>query len=212
MNVTEKQALALFSLVFAKDPERQRPNLTAFKARGVDASSRKQLEKLGLIECEKVGRGAQRVLLTEAGWAWAADHLTHALPRQSYQGTRVLEEVLQALAGFLRQRQVALAELASTPPSTPASPVVSGDLAARVRAASLALAGGQSSRRVRISDVRRSLDDVARDTLDRVLLDLQRQEKLVLYSIDDPTDIRPEDRRDAVMVAGTPRHILYLEA
>jgi hypothetical protein len=102
------------------------------------------------------------------------------------------------------------------PPSTPLDSSGAGNggetepLPRRLLAVSLALGGGPGHR-VRLSDLRHALSDVSRGDVDRTLLDLQRQEKLVLYRIDDPTDIRPEDERAALMVAGNPRHIVYLE-
>jgi superfamily II DNA or RNA helicase len=79
-----------------------------------------------------------------------------------------------------------------------------------VRAAGVDIAGG-TSRRVRIADVRARLPDVAREDLDRTLLHMQKRDELVLYRIDDPTDIRPQDEAGKLIVAGNPRHIFYLE-
>lgn len=86
-----------------------------------------------------------------------------------------------------------------------------GDLAGRVIAAALEIGGGPKHR-VRLADVRSKLADVPREQIDHVLMELQGQERLVLYRIDDPSDVRPEDKRAALMIAGNPRHILYLEA
>jgi hypothetical protein len=86
----------------------------------------------------------------------------------------------------------------------------SDSLGTRIRDAALAIAGAPR-RRVRLRDLRERLADVPREQLDRQLFSLQEAGALVLYRIDDPTDIDSEDERASVRVAGFPRHILYLE-
>jgi hypothetical protein len=51
---------------------------------------------------------------------------------------------------------------------------------------------------------------VPRRQLDEVLLSMQEADALVLYKIDDPTDVAAEDEAAALRIAGEPRHILYL--
>lgn len=226
MSITPKEALGIFSLVFGRTDDERNPTWSAFdKQTGVDASSRKELEKSGLIESEKQGR-VNRVSLTEKGWAWAADNLVSPVSR-SQNAARVLEGVLARLGPFLEHHSLSLAELVmdkssarskvseqsigendvTRPLRTNQSP---RDLGSRLLAKALALGGGPGHR-VRLSDLRRALGDVSRSELDRLLLELQEQEKLVLYRIDDPADIQPDDEAAALMVAGNVRHILYLE-
>ncbi|HKU39281.1 MAG TPA: hypothetical protein VJR89_14065 [Polyangiales bacterium] len=87
----------------------------------------------------------------------------------------------------------------------------SPDLPSRIRATCLDIAHGSTRTRVRLRELRARLPDVPKDKLDRELVELQNAGSLVLYRIDDPTDIQPEDERAALHVAGAPRHILYLE-
>jgi hypothetical protein len=84
-------------------------------------------------------------------------------------------------------------------------------LAERIRTTALEIAQGATRTRVRLRDLRARLPDVTRADLDRELLELQRRHVLVLYRIDDPTDISREDESAAMIVADNPRHILYLE-
>jgi hypothetical protein len=86
----------------------------------------------------------------------------------------------------------------------------SGSVASRVHDVALSLAGGVYKRRVRLRDVRLELADVPRRQLDEVLLSMQEADALVLYKIDDPTDVAAEDEAAALRIAGEPRHILYL--
>ena len=86
-----------------------------------------------------------------------------------------------------------------------------GSLAGRIRHESLALGDGVPRVRVRLRELRARLPDVPRAELDRELFALQLKGALVLYRIDDPTDISQADAAAALHIAGHPRHILYLE-
>jgi hypothetical protein len=85
------------------------------------------------------------------------------------------------------------------------------DVAARVVDTSLAIGAGRGKQRVRLAELRTRLADVDRTAVDEALVELERKKRLVLYRIDDPMDIGPEDEKAALFVAGFPRHILYLE-
>ena len=93
-------------------------------------------------------------------------------------------------------------------------PGLSDDLAARIKAAYTAVTGGRSNVRVRLSVLHDYLEDIPLDLLKTKLIDLQREGrfKMVLWSLDDPRDIGPEDERAAVEIAGIRRHIVYMEA
>jgi hypothetical protein len=201
--LTPWQAFGIFSLVFGERDEDKRPSASAFKDIGVDAKARTALVKAGLLETEKVGRTTY-VVLSDAGWMWAAEHLDHELPN-TQKASRVLGAVLRRLGPFLTSRHAGLPDLLS-----PGRSEANGDLTSRVREVALAIGGGPK-RRVRIAQIRRALPEVPREELDRVLNELERDKRLVLYRIDDPTDIGPEDREAVLMVAGNPRHIVYLE-
>ena len=78
----------------------------------------------------------------------------------------------------------------------------------RILDAAVAL-GGRGTR-IRIADLKRELPDIPSEEINKALLDLQRQDRLVLMRIDDPTDIRPADKQAAITIAGNPRHIIYV--
>lgn len=80
----------------------------------------------------------------------------------------------------------------------------------RVRDACLKLSGGETCKRVRLADLRENLD-VVREELDRALLKMQVDGKLVLFRLDNPMDIKPRDVEAAIHICGAPRHIVYLE-
>lgn len=136
-----------------------------------------------------------------------AKNLGAPLPN-TQKAAPVLAAVLRRLGPFLERQAASLAEFASGDATSAAFDQV--DLAERIRLVGLQLGGGPRHR-VRLAELRSRLANVERATLDATLLDLQRQGRLVLYRIDDPQDIRPEDTQAALMIAGNPRHILYLE-
>ena len=63
-----------------------------------------------------------------------------------------------------------------------------------------------------LRDLRARLSDVARDDMDRALLALQREKKLVLYREDNSAALRSEDHQAALLVGNQPRHLVLLEA
>ena len=87
------------------------------------------------------------------------------------------------------------------------------DLSERVRRAYLEASGGSSNVRVRLADLYRALSDVPKPEFDAELIRMQSRGQfgLVLWSLDDPFDIHPEDEAAAVSVAGIRRHIVYME-
>jgi hypothetical protein len=295
-NATPQQALAMFSIVFANSENERRPQMGNW----LKPHQRAPLEKARLIELEQ-DRRAKLVILTDAGWAWAAANLNATLPRRNW-AARVLQDVLTRLGPHLDSNDAALAQFASMssendqigsrtrPAKKAATRKTAGSPAAakkthakrrdakpsaakpsaakkaaakkaapkkdktdrpvtkkrvtkkrvtkkrvtnkiepqrspttkptnshrisseRIRIAALDLAGGQPRTRVRLRDLRVRLDDVPRAQLDRELMEMQRIGSLVLYRIDDPTDVTKDDELAALQVAGYPRHILYLES
>jgi hypothetical protein len=215
-----KQALGIFSLVFGRTDEERRPLQRKFY---LERTDRQKLVEARFLELEPVRPPGKRVILTERGWAWAAAHLDSELSK-SKSATQVLQNVLLSLRDHLPTNGSSLAEFVAgkpraqpqiapetkvankRPPLPPADP-----LALLIRTTSLELGGGMTRVRVRLRELRARLRDVSRDRLDRALVDLQNAGSLVLYRIDDPMDIKPEDERAALQINGNPRHILYLE-
>jgi hypothetical protein len=83
-------------------------------------------------------------------------------------------------------------------------------LAALVRAACLHAASGRTHVRVRLTDVRNALSDVPRASLDEALLEMLQSGVAVFFRLDDPQERLSADERDALNIAGTPHHVLYL--
>lgn len=68
------------------------------------------------------------------------------------------------------------------------------------------------SGQIRLVNLRAELGDVPSETLDEVLLLMEQERSLILYSMDNSQEIRPEDRKGALpsKIGGRPRHIAYV--
>jgi hypothetical protein len=213
----ERQALIMWALL-------ARENAGAFQYNDLkpkpSTADRNALEKAGLIEHRKVG---QKIWLevTDKGWSWASENLGHALPKKSDAGAEILRGWLVKLNEFLSARGFALADvLGSQPaPSAPVNghaghkPIVAPSISLRdrIRAAYLDATGGRFNKRALLKDIRASLADVERATLDEALTKMQREDAAVLYPLDNRAEITDADRAAAISFAGEPRHILWIE-
>ena len=175
------------------------------------AKDRRMLENSGLIVSEprKVpGKKRGRPLfitLTERGWEWAASHLDAEISTRSNAAAPVLHAIMTRLKSHLQCQQVSLADFLCDQ----ASP---GDIASRVRQAYAHLSGGRWGVRVRLADIRAALADIRGASLDEILHEMEANRTLVLYPMDDPQEIRPEDESAALPNSvGDPRHIAYME-
>lgn len=173
------------------------------------SKDRKALENAKIITNEKRGRSLW-IEVTETGWAWANDHLTASLPARAPTASPILQTWLGHLQEFLHRRNFSLADI-FTPPArqTPAADAtVTTEIEDRVRTAYLDATGGAWNRRVRLSELRHRLRDVARDRFDATLLKMQQASKLVL--LDNQREITDADRDAALLVGGEPRHLLHM--
>ncbi len=200
---TPRQVLAIWRMLFTGEEPSQTKLGAYLGSKG--AKERQQLVDAGLIELEKRGR-AKHAILTEKAWGWAAEHLDAEIS-QSKLAAFALEGLLVKLKLYMGHNDVALVEILS-PPAVPAPPVLTEEL---LREAYFRASGGRSNVRVRLSTLRRLLPHITRDQLDSLLTAMQRREKLVLFSFDDPQEITSEDRQAALdLGGGIKRHIVYM--
>jgi hypothetical protein len=173
---------------------------------------RKALEKAKLTASEKRGRSIW-IEVTDAGWAWANDHLASSLPARTQSAGPILQAWLTHLQAFLRQRGLALGDIISAraEPISASAPSTSRiPLEDRIRKVYLEATGGVWNQRVRLSDLRSRLGDVAKDALDAALLKMQQASKLVLFRLDNQREITDADRKAALHVGDEPRHVLHM--
>ncbi|APW61679.1 hypothetical protein [Paludisphaera borealis] len=179
------------------------------------APARKRLEASGLIAQVKQkppgGRAqALHVSLADEGWAWLGGHLDADLNTKSTAGADVLRLLLARLKTFLDRKNLSLGDFMA-PGESAAGPPAIDDPKACVTTAYYALSDGRANARVRLADLRRELAAIPRPVLDGALLDLATSGEASLYRLDNPAEIRAEDR-DAVLrtPSGEERHIVYL--
>lgn len=65
--------------------------------------------------------------------------------------------------------------------------------------------------RARLADVKRELGSPDHDEFSRVLLELQREGRVLLMRNDNPQDLGAADHEAAIVIAGHPRHLVYLD-
>jgi hypothetical protein len=197
---------------------------------------RDPLVKAGLLEIVKrkkteKARAANFLQLTDAGWEWCAANLDAEVSKTSTASGPILQSLLTKLKRHLESQHVSLADFIRPPEvatsDTPDSEDLTTDEATpesgpvrqngtaftteRLRGVCSQLAHGARGARIYLADIRRVLSDVNRESVDGALRELERDRAIVLYPLDNPQEIKPEDS-DAALAnsAGFARHIVYL--
>jgi hypothetical protein len=217
---TPTQALLLFGLL-ARHGECPQAELMP----KVDKSNREALVKAKLITSKKVGRGLH-LTLEDAGWGWAAKHLTAELP----PAQRTLSDMLARLDEHLSRSNEALADFigskpSASPPKPPApskrgnagdkpkqpKPLAPAALRKRIEAAYLAITGGRRDQTVHLAHLRAELSDLDRATVDAALgRILKGDKKASLMRHDDPQQLAKADHDAAYSPAGEPFHVIWI--
>jgi hypothetical protein len=174
---------------------------------------RRLLIDAGLVEEEKKrpesgGRALLYLSLTDRGWAWLSEHVEAKFPR-GLNPAATCERLLTRLKSYLDAEQLSLAEFLN-----PSRDEVAGgpaDLPRQIETAYYRLSGAQPNVRVRLADLRAALSGVPRGQFDDTLLAMATRGQAALYPLDNPLEIRPEDREAALRTpTGDERHIIYL--
>ncbi|VEN74861.1 conserved hypothetical protein [Candidatus Desulfarcum epimagneticum] len=218
------QTLALWRLLFSDDPapmqSRLKPRLTP--------AQRKELADAGLICLSKRGR-AFYVELTEKAWAWAEKNLDAPFSR-TVNAAAPFACLLSALKRHMAAENIPLTEIlrpkengekhkkaeTSRNAVSPGRGIRRGkdhekdQGKKRIKAACLEASGGRLNVRIRLARLREIADDIPPRTLEAIIRDMQLDGTAVLYPLDDPSEITPEDEAAAVLVMGRKNHILYM--
>lgn len=189
-----------------------------------DAGKRRPLVREGYLVEEKRrppqgGRPVTYLELTEKGWAWCQNNLEAELSRSALSAF-VLQRLLGLLKSYFENQThtVSLGQFIQQArtrrEASAAAPVegngYAGELEQTIRSACLDLGHGRENVRIRLADLRSRLRDVPESALDGKLLEMEREGKLSLYGLDNPQEIRSEDRQAAIRTAtGHERHIVY---
>ncbi|PIK89743.1 hypothetical protein SYN65AY6A5_06350 [Synechococcus sp. 65AY6A5] len=190
------------------------------------AKELKLLEEKGLIECKTVvekGRRITRLALTDKAWDWASTTPPTAIARsKSPEAAVVLQKALATLVDYAKQESVPLARILglrpadANRPDSPSKPrpdngvEVDLDFLEKVFRTCEGMGGRHS--RVYLSDLRKRFPHVPRQQLDQALVALDRQAKIVLMPLDDPSTITPEREAAAITLSGAKRHFLRIRS
>lgn len=217
--LTSKERFALLHMVFDSDAGGEMVSATPLEMR-----EWKPLERAGFVELTKrknpeTKRLATFVTLTDRAWASMNENLAGPV-WETKQAARLLSRILARVSALLDRHDETLASLVSqsvasddaTPAGEGAARVTRSRLSNRVREVCLQLGGGRARERIRLRELRALLSDLSREEVDNALKELQAEHRLNLLRLDNPAEVTPEDEAAALLVAGNPRHILYLEA
>ena len=94
--------------------------------------------------------------------------------------------------------------------STDDEPLTLASIAKQIRMAYLCETSGAIKERVLLKDLRPKVG-VLRSDFDQALLEMQREGKVVLMGLDNPTERTPAVEDAALQIAGRPRHLVYLQ-
>ncbi|GAA4044567.1 hypothetical protein [Nonomuraea soli] len=185
----------------------------------IDGQLRRTLNEAKLVESHRHGRGFEHVL-TDSGWARAAEALREGVPVPSRAGTVAARVLLAWLGATVRRGERSLAELfapdevsASTAPATEGATAVLGhheDAEGRVRAAYAALAA-RPGEWVRLAVLREHLADLPRDAVDAALVQLNRADGILIPEGNQKT-LTPGDRAAAIVIGNQDKHLLAIGA
>lgn len=177
-------------------------------------AARDRLVSAGLIEKEKrkspTGRGKSLFIsLTDQGWGWLSANLDTELNTTSSAGNGILQRLLGRLKTYIDKENISLGDLMM--PSDEETAGGSVSLEDQITGAYGTISNGQTNVRVRLSHLRAALPSVPRGLFDKALLGLESAGKASLYRLDNPAEIRSEDREAVLLTpSGEERHIVYL--
>lgn len=210
------QRFLILSMVFGETSDEREPMRS--KAAG-SAEDRNGLLEAGLIRVEQRGR-AGYLVLEERAWDFVVENLGRPLPKTAL-AAKLLTTVLKRVGTLIETHGHSISEFALSgtsvgtaggPRVTDASPqlVEKATTEEQIRAACLSLTGGQTGKRIRLADLRNKVP-ASREVLDNLLQSMQQAGRVVLYKMDNPAEVTPEDEQAALLIAGNPRHLVYLE-
>lgn len=164
----------------------------------LDGASRRRLNDLGLVISTLVGRAYVHDLTDDGAVRCQAELSAQRPPRAGYAGG-ALYALLAGLRRHLEATGGTLGEIFAV------------DLEHRVETAYRLLAPRPGDT-VSLRALREHLDDVPTNRLDRALTALADRPGVHLRSEADQKSLTEQDRRAALVLGGSPRHTLVLEA
>ncbi|MFC8042881.1 hypothetical protein [Nocardia sp. NPDC057353] len=164
----------------------------------LERPQREQLNERGLLVSTKVGRSYVHEL-TDRGAVWCAEEMGGSRPARSGPAGGALYAVLNGLRRYLDGSGQVVAE------------IFRPDVPSRVVAAYEAVANG-GGQPIRLAVLRERLTDVSRNEFDIAIEQLARREGMHVRSEADQKTLTQQDHDAAVVLGGTARHLLTIEA
>jgi len=163
----------------------------------LDGEHRRRLNDLDLVSSTKVSRAFVHEL-TDRGAVWCVDELARERPARSGSAGGALYAVLAGLRRHLDDTGHALAD------------IFRPDVESQVEAAYAGLTQG-SGAPVRLAVLRERLDGLPKGQFDRALEQLARRTNVHVRAESDQKTLTGRDLEAAVVLGGTPRHLLMIE-
>lgn len=221
-----KQVLLLWRMMFLGEEPMQSKTKP-----GTSKKERDELIQGGFIKPDKRGR-ASYLNLQNYAWDWAVKNLDAKVSDKSPASGPVLQKVLSLLKIYMQTNDVSLYEFVHAKPreyipeddssvvcvppaSTPEPPApavyTEAELEQKIRDAYFQASGGEARTRVRLWRLREILSPIPRPVLDEALRKLMLEGSIILYPLDDPWEMKNEDKEAALKIAGRDHHIIILE-
>jgi hypothetical protein len=209
--LTPKQALVMWKLILLGAPPRRStfsPKLTSTDVRTLVAT--------GLITVDSGPRKADpawgsKLHLTDRGWAWASSQGLAGNLSPCRVAAPVFEALLVKIGAYLEVQGLALDDLLRPrrAEQSPAATTPDG-LENRIRKAYLQATGGKYNEFIKLVQLRTKLPTDQTSAVDAELLQMQQRGDALLYPIDDPQRLSPEDESAALQVAGARRDLICI--
>ncbi|MRH90921.1 hypothetical protein GFY24_26360 [Nocardia sp. SYP-A9097] len=199
MSETRLTASERCALLVLMAEARELTNAELYATAGIklDGKHRRHLNDLGLVSSTMVNRAFVHEL-SDRGAVWCDTELSRERPERSGSAGGALYALLAGLRRYLDDSGVALAD------------IFRPDVASQVEAAYAELTRGRGTP-LRLADLRDRLGGVPRDQVDRALEALARRNHIHVRAEADQKTLTPQDQEAAVVLGGTPRHLLTIE-
>ncbi|MFD3706937.1 hypothetical protein ACFWUP_27685 [Nocardia sp. NPDC058658] len=191
--------LAVLLTLLAEARELTNADLLAVAGVTLDGTPRRRLNELGLVDSEKVGRALVHEL-TEKGAQWCAAEL--ARPRPDKAGSHYAGALYAVLAGLHRHLETSGQLLTD---------VFVPDVAGQILRKYTEITKGKPDQ-VRLAELRNRLPHIPPADFSDAMARLADRDGVHVRAEADRKTLTEDDHASAIVLGGTPRHLLTVEA
>lgn len=181
------------------------PELAALGPK-LEKSSRDKLNRLGLVDTERIGNRLVHEL-TDHGWRLCRDIGRDGPPPRTTGAAKALYTVLSALDRYMSRADLSAAEVFWPADTAPGTMTVED----RIRRAYVGLAA-RTGGWVGLAHLRIELGDIDRPDVDAALVNLYRTPGVSLIPEENQKTLTDSDRAAAVTIGGQAKHLIAIEA